>query len=1203
MLSTKKSGGVLSHFVKISCVAFVATALSVSALVILNRSPKVNAYGGDTSYSPGLLQNIPLDFKVSKVAYQATTDKYIIAGQFGKTMYRVSNDGTIDNTFNVGGAGFGNNDSVYDMVIDTSGNIYAGGSISKYNGLSIGKLIKLDPNGRLNLNYNPIPSGGIVYSLAINATGKLYVGGSFSVNGRNNFTRIDAMGQADTTFMMLGDVDGSVNKIVFDTATSKVYIGGSFSNYNATPIGKFLRFNEDGTQDMTCVITTGASQNITSMGINSNSIYYTANTPPTTTPATVPTYNSVAVKNVVKLSKSNCTLDTAFNSVDLNAYTTLSDIAFDGTGNLVVAGGGIKYYNPTNGSVLSGGFNLNAVPSGSNIRTLLKTSGNEIIYGGDFSNNGLGFESRYAIGKLTSAGAIVTSFKSNELFPFEDPNYSIPNNTPLLYNGKYYLVISNASYTSTIIRLNSDLTRDNTFTSPAFSYYNKLAVNTNGKILTNDGLNFKLFNADGTLNATIAHNGTVEEIIADGTKFLIGGNNAMTSYNGVANSVKALFRVNEDLTLDATFNTALQDVTKANVFTHLAKFGTKYYVAGKILEYGTDTTVGNILRLNNDGTIDTTFAKGTGLTPSINTDVFAMTVDNSGNLVIFPRYSNTFYYNGVLKPGPTASTSPIIRILANGTLDTTFNSNTLAAKGGLTKYGISLSDGTYLFAQGGNSIEGATGKVVAHILANGALDPNFTTMPTGAGSTILPFSNGYVLLSGSISSTKKILAFTMESETVAPTITGITVTNAPGASASPQKLGINVTFSEKVTITTPLVLNLNTGRSCTIPVTTLGANSETCLYSIDQNDDVTTAEITSITGTIRDTAIVANTTSTFPISSGNNIVSSAITILPSAAQVTSITSTSSAGTYKATNPVNITLNFSLDVQNLAPVTVNLNSGGTCIIAISASYRANPSCTYTPTSAHYAAGLEVTSVVGSFDDLDEGNNTNPSLLKTAKLSATKAIVIAPDTDNDGVSDHDEAAGPNSGDSNGDGTPDSTQSSVVSSMTKEGTPTAATLSTSTAGVSISELTTLTESTLSISDSANDFTKGLFAFKATGVTAGGTIPVEIILDKVYTTTNWKLRHFNRTTNVYSDVAATFGSKTVGGTAKTTITYNVTDGGPLDEDGVANGTIIDPVGISTPTNSLVTTGNNILAALILVAIILAGTLVMKFAKKNKTK
>lgn len=85
------------------------------------------------------------------------------------------------------------------------------------------------------------------------------------------------------------------------------------------------------------------------------------------------------------------------------------------------------------------------------------------------------------------------------------------------------------------------------------------------------------------------------------------------------------------------------------------------------------------------------------------------------------------------------------------------------------------------------------------------------------------------------------------------------------------------------------------------------------------------------------------------------------------------------------------------------------------------------------------------------------------------------------------------------------------------------------------------------------------------------GQTVPVTIIYDKKYDTTGWVLREYNITTKEYSIVPnAIFGNQTIGGVVKTTVTYNLTDGGTLDSDGVANGVIIDTVApaISTVVN-----------------------------------
>jgi hypothetical protein len=79
------------------------------------------------------------------------------------------------------------------------------------------------------------------------------------------------------------------------------------------------------------------------------------------------------------------------------------------------------------------------------------------------------------------------------------------------------------------------------------------------------------------------------------------------------------------------------------------------------------------------------------------------------------------------------------------------------------------------------------------------------------------------------------------------------------------------------------------------------------------------------------------------------------------------------------------------------------------------------------------------------------------------------------------------------------------------------------------------------------------------------GMTVPITLTYDKVYDTTGAVLRYYNTATNEYSIVPdAVFGTSTINGIAHTTASYDLTDGGSLDGDGVADGVIQDPVGIS---------------------------------------
>lgn len=52
------------------------------------------------------------------------------------------------------------------------------------------------------------------------------------------------------------------------------------------------------------------------------------------------------------------------------------------------------------------------------------------------------------------------------------------------------------------------------------------------------------------------------------------------------------------------------------------------------------------------------------------------------------------------------------------------------------------------------------------------------------------------------------------------------------------------------------------------------------------------------------------------------------------------------------------------------------------------------------------------------------------------------------------------------------------------------------------------------------------------------------------------------------------TITNQDISGTTKTTLSYNLVDGGTLDEDGVANGTIVDPIYIGAVMGASSTTG-----------------------------
>lgn len=92
--------------------------------------------------------------------------------------------------------------------------------------------------------------------------------------------------------------------------------------------------------------------------------------------------------------------------------------------------------------------------------------------------------------------------------------------------------------------------------------------------------------------------------------------------------------------------------------------------------------------------------------------------------------------------------------------------------------------------------------------------------------------------------------FTVSPSTIPPTITSVSSSVANGSYKAGSIIDVNVYFSESVTSTGGVTVNLNTGRSCTLDV--VGSNRGSCNYVVDPADSVERLDISSISGIIRD---------------------------------------------------------------------------------------------------------------------------------------------------------------------------------------------------------------------------------------------------------------------------------------------------------------------------------------------------------------
>jgi uncharacterized delta-60 repeat protein len=155
---------------------------------------------------------------------------------------------------------------------------------------------------------------------------------------------------------------------------------------------------------------------------------------------------------------------------------------------------------------------------------------------------------------------------------------------------------------------------------------------------------------------------------ADGSgDVYIGG--AFTSYNGTPN-VNNLVRLNSDGSIDTAFNIGSGSTAGFNggIFSiATAKDGSgDVYVGGSFASYNNTPNVNFITRLNADGSVDTAFNTGSGVTAGFDFVVYSIAPadDATGDVYVGGFFSS---YNG------TANVKGIARLNSDGSIDTAFD--------------------------------------------------------------------------------------------------------------------------------------------------------------------------------------------------------------------------------------------------------------------------------------------------------------------------------------------------------------------------------------------------------------------------------------------------------------------------------------------------------------------------------------------------
>src|SRR5258706_146651 len=144
-------------------------------------------------------------------------------------------------------------------------------------------------------------------------------------------------------------------------------------------------------------------------------------------------------------------------------------------------------------------------------------------------------------------------------------------------------------------------------------------------------------------------------------------------------------------------------------------------IVGDFTSYN-GTNQNSIARLNSNGSLDTTFNSGTGVTQGFPTQVYTVALQSDGKLLIGGRFH---VYNGKGAEG-------VARLNPDGSLDTNFVTANLIGSG-IRVYSVTPQpDGKVLMGGEFAGVHSIGAKYIARLNTNGTLDTSFNA---GAGPT------------------------------------------------------------------------------------------------------------------------------------------------------------------------------------------------------------------------------------------------------------------------------------------------------------------------------------------------------------------------------------------------------------------------------------------------------------------------------------
>ena len=365
---------------------------------------------------------------------------------------------------------------------------------------------------------------------------------------------------------ILQNFNAGRQRFIITSPTPAMIVGGTFTTFNGQTHNRIIRLSPNGSVDTSFVTGTGFDNTVVAWGRSvqpDGKVIVGHN---------FTTYNGTSSPRLARLN-TNGSYDSSFN-VGTGFDNTTPSISLQSDGKVVVGGAFTTYQGTsaprivrlnTDGSIDTG-FVYGSGFNGTTENLAIDSSNRIIAVGGFTSYNGT---SAIRIARLNANGTIDGTFNTGAGFASNPTRVIIDSSSRILAVGFFGLY--NNIATTRIVRINSD-----------------------GSF-------------DSSLSTGSGFNNTTRAIAqqSDG-KLIVGG--AFTSYNGT--SVNRIIRLNSDGSIDFSFNPGI-GFSAGTVWDIAVQPDGKIIAVGDFTSYN-GTTANRIIRLNSDGSVDSSFNPGTG---------------------------------------------------------------------------------------------------------------------------------------------------------------------------------------------------------------------------------------------------------------------------------------------------------------------------------------------------------------------------------------------------------------------------------------------------------------------------------------------------------------------------------------------------------------------------------------------------------------